>query len=767
MVLLLSIVLTVAIPVAPTTYAQAGTIIRVTPTGTGDGTTWAQAAGLDDALYPGGAVTASSGAELWLQAGVYTPDDDGNSGTPPGQAATFGIPPGVALYGGFAGSESTRAARDPATNVTILSGDIDNNDTNTDGNTIAESPTDIQGTNAYHVVTMQGGADVAVLDGVTITAGDARGSGDAAHGGGVYMTSAIVLYDGTTNVLPTDPAATNNGAWVSFTTADEDSPFSPQYFGTQVANTGFTRFDSRDDDTTTANRVLAGYNNYANVFLTNLVNRSFPTLRRSEGYTVTVQAQVNQSTAETVNRGGFTIITGASDAGSGVKANIDLQFRDGEIIALDDNDGNGLFLRAENTSGTFNPVGAGFVDYTLAILNNTYTLSDGTTTLLTGNLRDYTPFVPPFPAPDPYEVPNFIFFGDNTGGARGQVDIAAVSLTMPAAGTLDNVTLVGNRAATGGGAVANHGGDLTISNSTITGNTASSTPGGAVQQAGGTLTLTGNTITANNGTPGLVQSGGSITAYANTITANNGGSTATQATRSDGTGSVRHNWWGCGFTACITGFAASDWQYRLGAPIVAWAAGDGSATLASVGSSSTTATLTGGTGTAVIVSHGTGDPANAPFGKTDGSTVVCSDFFDFFVVDASGTWDATVPLYDSPAACGSTTIPYVLDLTTSAPEHSTPCPAPALNAQSCYWNAYGGGVTVGSGTLTLSGLSVGDLAGTPIAAGDAANADPTSITLTDFTARPGSSALLLLLPVVVGLLAIIAIAVGMLRRRTH
>ena len=38
-----------------------------------------------------------------------------------------------------------------ATNVTILSGDIDNNDLNTDGNFIADTPADIQGTNSYHV----------------------------------------------------------------------------------------------------------------------------------------------------------------------------------------------------------------------------------------------------------------------------------------------------------------------------------------------------------------------------------------------------------------------------------------------------------------------------------------------------------------------------------------------------------------------------------------------------------------------------------------
>ncbi len=108
---------------------------------------------------------AASGDEVWVKAGVYKP------GASPGN--TFTIPPGVAVYGGFAGAETFRAQRDPAANVTVLSGDIDNNDV-VDANGADTDTTKIVGSNSAVVVTMNAtaGSKVVsdtVLDGFTIT----------------------------------------------------------------------------------------------------------------------------------------------------------------------------------------------------------------------------------------------------------------------------------------------------------------------------------------------------------------------------------------------------------------------------------------------------------------------------------------------------------------------------------------------------------------------------------------------------------------------
>ena len=57
---------------------------------------------------------------------------------------------------------------------------------------------------------------------------------------------------------------------------------------------------------------------------------------------------------------------------------------------------------------------------------DTYALSANDTPVLTGPVRDYTPFVGLI---DPYETPNFLFFGDNTTSARASFALRQIELT--------------------------------------------------------------------------------------------------------------------------------------------------------------------------------------------------------------------------------------------------------------------------------------------------------------------------------------------------
>ena len=138
-----------------------------------DGSSWGKAYKyLQNAL----ADANSSGDvnEIWVADGNYYPD--ANTDEPNGSGsreATFQLINGVAMYGGFAGGETSLDERDWQTNVTTLSGDI-----NTPGDA---------SDNSYHVVTGSGVDETAVLNGFTITGGNANGGSFPNNaGGGMY-----------------------------------------------------------------------------------------------------------------------------------------------------------------------------------------------------------------------------------------------------------------------------------------------------------------------------------------------------------------------------------------------------------------------------------------------------------------------------------------------------------------------------------------------------------------------------------------------------
>ena len=128
--------------------------------GLDNGSSWANAYHyLQDAL-----AAAGSGDEIRIAQGTYKPDQ-GIGVTPGVREATFQLKYGVAIYCGFAGTETALAQRNVQNNVTILSGDIG----------VADDPND----NCYHVFYHPPGTDLdatAVLDGFTVTGGNANAS---------------------------------------------------------------------------------------------------------------------------------------------------------------------------------------------------------------------------------------------------------------------------------------------------------------------------------------------------------------------------------------------------------------------------------------------------------------------------------------------------------------------------------------------------------------------------------------------------------------
>ncbi len=149
--------------------------------GSSTGLTWTDAfTNVQDALS-----TAVTGTQIWVADGVYYPDE-GNGQTNDAPTSTFVLKSGVSLYGGFAGDETALNQREPVNNVTVLSGDLEQNDI-VNSNGVVTDTNNITGTNAYHVVSSTDVLSDTLLDGFIVTAGDAGGNGTLdTRGGGLY-----------------------------------------------------------------------------------------------------------------------------------------------------------------------------------------------------------------------------------------------------------------------------------------------------------------------------------------------------------------------------------------------------------------------------------------------------------------------------------------------------------------------------------------------------------------------------------------------------
>lgn len=137
----------------------------------GDGSNWASAMNrLDMAVY-----MAQSGDQVWVAKGKYLPSTTGD------RSKSFILQQGVAVYGGFDGTESALNQRNYELNETTLSGDLGNNDNYSDADfsDVAE--------NSYHVLI---GANNATVDGFTVAGGNATGTAPHDRGGGLYNMSA-------------------------------------------------------------------------------------------------------------------------------------------------------------------------------------------------------------------------------------------------------------------------------------------------------------------------------------------------------------------------------------------------------------------------------------------------------------------------------------------------------------------------------------------------------------------------------------------------
>ncbi len=164
--------------------AGGGTRRYVTQGGAGsrNGDGWANAYG--EAEFPAAILSAGAGDEFWVAKGAYRPVIPAGVPTSDDMKASFVLKDGVAFYGGFAGAETVSADRNPAANVTVLTGDLMNDDTNK-VNGVTLSADRIVGTNSLCVVRASDDIGAAtVLDGFSVTAAKFVENEKGSAGGG-------------------------------------------------------------------------------------------------------------------------------------------------------------------------------------------------------------------------------------------------------------------------------------------------------------------------------------------------------------------------------------------------------------------------------------------------------------------------------------------------------------------------------------------------------------------------------------------------------
>ncbi|QOD61313.1 T9SS type A sorting domain-containing protein [Polaribacter haliotis] len=141
--------------------------------GANSGNSWTDAyTSLNDALDNADA----NFSEIWVAKGTYKPHASDRS-------KAFGLS-GLKLFGGFLGNETLKKERDVKTNITILSGDLNSDDTG------VEFTTTTRNENSYNVVKVLGSNSE--IDGFTIQDGQADGSNaDLQEGSAIFINSSL------------------------------------------------------------------------------------------------------------------------------------------------------------------------------------------------------------------------------------------------------------------------------------------------------------------------------------------------------------------------------------------------------------------------------------------------------------------------------------------------------------------------------------------------------------------------------------------------
>ena len=247
------------------------------------------------------------------------------------------------------------------------------------------------------------------------------GSGLTAQGQDVYN-----LYTGSllTKPKPADQEWLTYGADAIVT---QDPLVFVDFSTTSGGKTTLTTNDAR----------RAGFSNYAyNPFtqVSTLVNAAFPALDRAIGFDVHVDGlKLDAEDHVTSDRAGFSIIAISSAADH---KGIEVGFHANEVFSQN---GPPTLFSGQGETGSVDMTQARSID--LQVTSSGYELLVDGSVVISGNLRDYSTFVPTPPLGNPYVLPSYLFFGDDTTSAGASAEFTNLAVTVPEPASLTLVVL--------------------------------------------------------------------------------------------------------------------------------------------------------------------------------------------------------------------------------------------------------------------------------------------------------------------------------------
>ena len=454
----LLVLLALVASVLPTPIAHAAGIryAKVAATGTGTCGSWANACTLQTAL-----TGATSGDEIWVGAGVHKPTTGSD------RTATFQLKSGVSVYGGFAMTETLRSQRNITANVTVLSGDIDSNDI-TDSHGVVTSTNNLVGNNSYHVIVGSGVNNTAVLDGFTVTGGNANGASSPNNlGGGLYDSSGSptlsnVTFSGNLAYLGGGMYNVNNSPMLSNVTFSGNSAaFGGGMYNTSSTPTLTNVVFSGNSAFTSGSGYGGGMYNYQSS--SPLTNVAFNGNSAYGGGGMSNQGNSNSALTNVTFSGNSASSSGGGlyiVSSSPVLTNV-------TFISNSATSGGGMFNESNGnptlTGVTFSGNSVSVSGGGLYNWNSSPTLANvtfsGNSAYDGGGMTNYVQGNP--------TLTNVTFSGNSVSYIGGGIH------NYQSSPTLTNITLSGNSAYAGGGLWNEQGSNLAIRNTLLWGNTAS------------------------------------------------------------------------------------------------------------------------------------------------------------------------------------------------------------------------------------------------------------------------------------------------------